>query len=158
MLYALLKAAHLLAAMVWLGGMFFALYALRPAAMGLPPAQRVPLMAQALGRFMNAVLVAVLVILLSGTSMWASVQLSARHIGAPFNVPLDWLVMAALGLLMMAIFGHIRWALLRRLQGAVAAQDWPAGADALAAIRMAVGVNLALGVVIVLVTKVGSVG
>ena len=53
---------------------------------------------------------------------------------------------------MMAIFGHIRFALFRRLQRAVAASDWPSGAKALGSIRSWVGVNLALGVVIVVVT------
>jgi len=52
----------------------------------------------------------------------------------------------------MAIFGHIRFALLRRLQRAVAASDAPAGGRALASIRSWVAVNLALGLAIVVVT------
>ena len=54
--------------------------------------------------------------------------------------------MTALGLLMMAIFGHIRFVLYRRFAAALGREDLPAGAAALAAIRRWVGVNLALGV------------
>ena len=72
--------------------------------------------------------------------------------GGSFAMPLDWTIMATLGLAMMVIFGHIRFALFRRLQRAVAASDWPAGGKALGSIRSWVGVNLALGVVIVVVT------
>ena len=42
MLYAILKLVHLLAAIVWLGGMFFAHFFLRPAAQTLEPALRSP--------------------------------------------------------------------------------------------------------------------
>jgi uncharacterized membrane protein len=56
-----------------------------------------------------------------------------------------------LGLAMMAIFGHIRFALYKRLRRAVAAKDWPAGGAALAAIRTWVGVNLAIGVAIIVI-------
>ena len=44
MLYATLKTIHLLAIIVWLGGMAFALFFLRPAAASLEPAVRLPLL------------------------------------------------------------------------------------------------------------------
>ena len=66
-------------------------------------------------------------------------------------MPLGWTVMATLGLVMVAIFGHIRFALYKRLQRAVAATDWPTGGKALVAIRTWVGINLALGVLTVAV-------
>jgi uncharacterized membrane protein len=70
-------------------------------------------------------------------------------------MPLSWTVMATLGLVMMAIFGHIRFALFKRLQRAVTAADWPAGGKALASIRSWVGVNLWIGVGIVVVLLLG---
>jgi uncharacterized membrane protein len=76
--------------------------------------------------------------------------------GVPVNLPLEWLVMAALGVVMLAIFGHLRFALYPRLSRAVAGQAWPAGATALLAIRRWVMVNLSLGVVIVVVTLLGA--
>ena len=67
-------------------------------------------------------------------------------------MPLAWTLMATLGLVMVAIFGHIRFALFKRLQRAVALSDWAAGGQALGSIRTWVGVNLALGAITVGVT------
>ena len=54
MFYASLKLLHVLAIVVWIGGMVFAHFFLRPAALQLPPPQRVPLMHAALQRFFAA--------------------------------------------------------------------------------------------------------
>ena len=52
-----LKFVHLVAVSVWIGGMFFAHFCLRPAAFELlVPAQRLPLMVGALGRFFRWVM------------------------------------------------------------------------------------------------------
>jgi uncharacterized membrane protein len=152
MLYALLKLLHVLSIVVWVGGMVFAHFFLRPAAMELPPPQRVPLMHGVLQRFFGAVLVAIAIVLATGLWMIGRVAKETVQAGLAFNMPLDWTLMAALGLLMMAIFAHIRFALYKRLGKAVAAQDWPAGGAALASIRTWVGVNLAIGVLIVVFT------
>lgn len=152
MLYATLKLLHVLSIVVWVGGMVFAHFFLRPAAMQLPPPQRVPLMHGALKRFFAAVLVAIAVVLATGLWMIGRVAKETVQAGLAFNMPLDWTLMAALGVLMMAIFAHIRFALYKRLDKAVAAQDWPAGGAALASIRTWVGINLALGVVIIVFT------
>jgi uncharacterized membrane protein len=63
--YALLKSIHLLGIIVWVGGMFFALACLRPAASALEPPLRVALMRDALGRFLNIVLVAAALVLVT---------------------------------------------------------------------------------------------
>lgn len=152
MLYATLKLLHVLSIVVWVGGMVFAHFFLRPAAMELPPPQRVPLMHGVLQRFFMAVSVAIVVVLVTGLWMIGRVAKETVQAGLAFNMPLDWTLMAALGLLMMAIFAHIRFALYKRLGKAVAAQDWPAGGAALASIRTWVGVNLAIGVAIIAVT------
>ena len=152
MLYNALQLAHVLSIIVWIGGMVFAHFFLRPAAQSLEPPQRVRLMHDVLQRFFAAVGVAVLVVLGSGLWMIGRVAKQTVQAGGSFAMPLDWTIMATLGLAMMVIFGHIRFALFRRLQRAVAASDWPAGGKALGSIRSWVGVNLALGVVIVVVT------
>jgi len=72
-------------------------------------------------------------------------------------MPLSWIVMIVLGATMMAIFGHLRGGLHRRLQAALRAQDAPAAASLLARIRAWVVVNLALGVAVVAVMKVGAI-
>jgi uncharacterized membrane protein len=60
--------------------------------------------------------------------------------------------MTAGGLLMIAIFGHIRFVLYKRLARAAAAGDVPAGMQVLATLRTWVGVNLALGVAVIVAT------
>jgi uncharacterized membrane protein len=67
------------------------------------------------------------------------------------HMPMSWMVMATLGLLMMAIFGHIRFVLYKRLQRAVEGSDWPAGGAALGSIRVWVLANLFIGLVIIVV-------
>ena len=152
MLYAILKLLHLLAIVVWIGGMVFAHFFLRPAALQLPPPQRVPLMHGALQRFFAAVLAAVGVVLVSGLWMIGRAARETVQAGLAFNMPLNWTLMATLGIVMMAIFGHIRFVLFKRLSRAVEAQDWPAGGAALASIRTWVSVNLVIGVVVIAVT------
>jgi uncharacterized membrane protein len=149
MIYATLKLLHILSIVVWIGGMAFAHFFLRPAAMQLEPPQRVRLMHATLQRFFAAVLVAVALVLVSGLWMMGRVAKETVQAGLSFNMPLNWTLMTVLGLAMMAIFGHIRSALFKRLSKAVAASDWPAGGAALASIRAWVGINLAIGVVVI---------
>jgi uncharacterized membrane protein len=156
MLYAVLKVIHLLSLMVWVGGMFFTLFCLRPALAALEPPVRVRLMTDVLRRFFAAVSVAAGAVLVSGAWMIASLVRTGSSSGVGFNMPLDLHVMLALGVLMMAIFIYIRLALFARLQRAAGAQQWPAAAAALASIRGWVLVNLVLGALIVVVTRLGA--
>lgn len=158
MFYALLKTIHLLSLMVWIGGMAFAHFFLRPAVAKLEAPERIRLMHDVLGRFFNAVLGAVGLTLLSGLWMIGRVAKQAVQSGGNFAMPLEWTVMAALGIVMMLIFGHIRFALYKRLSRAVTAAAWPAGGAALASIRLWVSINLSLGVVIVAITLLGLPG
>lgn len=152
MLYATLKLLHILAIVVWIGGMVFAHFFLRPAAMSLEPPQRIRLMHGALQRFFAAVLLAIGVVLATGLWMIGRAAKDSVQAGLGFNMPLDWTLMATLGIVMMGIFGHIRFSLFKRLSKAVASSDWPAGGAALASIRTWVSVNLAIGVVIIVIT------
>ncbi len=152
MLYATLKTLHVLAIIVWIGGMVFAHFFLRPAVAALEPPVRLRLMHDVLGRFFKAVLVASLLSLVSGVWMLGRVARQVVQSGGSFDMPLAWTVMAVLGVAMVAIFMHIRFALYKRLGRAVAAADWAAGGAALAQIRTWVTVNLGLGVLVVVVT------
>ena len=152
MIYNLLKLTHVLSLIVWIGGMVFAHFFLRPAALQLPPPERLRLMHDVLRRFFAGVTVAIVLVLVTGLWMIGRVAKQAVQSGGSFAMPLDWMLMTALGIVMMAIFGHIRFALFKRLARAVAASDWATGGQALASIRTWVGVNLALGVSIVAIT------
>lgn len=158
MLYAFLKTIHLLSIIVWIGGMVFAHFFLRPAVAELEPALRLRLMHAILGRFFRAVLVAAVFTLASGSWMIGRVAKQVVQAGAQFTMPVTWMIMSVLGLLMVLIFGHIRFVLFKRLGLVITAADWPAGAAALGQIRLWVSFNLAIGVLIVLLTLLGVAG
>jgi uncharacterized membrane protein len=141
---------HVLGITVWVGGMFFAYMALRPAAAQvLEPPQRLPLWSQTLGRFFRWVWLAVVLILVSGLAMMGSLG------GA--NAPLYTWLMLLIGIAMMLIFAHVYFAAFRRLERAVASSDWKAGGAALGQIRKLVGLNLALGLVTITDATAGKV-
>ncbi len=152
MLYATLKTLHVLAIVVWIGGMVFAHFFLRPAVAQLEAPLRLRLMQDVLGRFFKAVFAASLLALATGLWMLGRVAKQVVQSGGQFQMPLAWTVMAVLGVAMIAIFMHIRFALFKRLSRAVSAAEWAAGGAALAQIRIWVSVNLTLGVLVLLVT------
>ena len=119
----LLILFHLLAVIVWIGGMFFAHVCLRPvAAAQLPPPQRLPLLAAVLGRFFTVVGWALVL-------LWGSGIIRFAQAGAA--VPASWMAMAGIAALMTVILALIVFRFHRAMLAAVAASDWPqAGARA----------------------------
>lgn len=128
---------HLLGVVVWVGGMFFSHVCLRPAMSELSPQLRLPLWEPVLSRFFTWIAISALVVLLSG------MYLLTRFGGA--SAPWQMNAMAGLGIIMMLVFGHVRFAMFPRLRRAVQAERWPEGARALNGIRRMVTVNLVLG-------------
>ena len=156
MLYASLKAIHLLAIIAWVGGMAFTLLCLRPAAAVLEPPARVTLMHAAMGRFIALVSAAALVAFVTGASMVGIAWSASARAGLAFNMPLDWYTMIGLFFFMLAVFIHIRMVLFARLARAVAAQRWADGAAALGAIRWEVTLNLVFGIFIIVFVRLGG--
>lgn len=157
MLYASLKAVHLLAVIGWLGGMFFVLMCLRPAVhevLEAPP--RVRLMHATLRRFLRIVGLAVLAILLTGAAMIAMAWRDRAAAGLAFNMPLDWYAMIGLFVVMVVIYLHVRLPLFARVGQAMAAERWPDAGAALVAIRWEVAINLVLGIFIVVLVRLGA--
>ncbi len=148
MLHATLKSIHLLAMFVWLGGMFFTLFCLRPALGVLePPPLRPRFMNAVLQRFFVAVSWAASLMLASGVLMMLPGASTGAH-PAPAVA-----AMAALGIVMIGVFVFVRLVPFRRLQAALAASDGPGAGAALNAIRQLVALNLAIGAAIVLITQ-----
>lgn len=143
-----LKTLHLLGIIVWIGGMVFTHFFLRPSLTVLEPPARLALMAAVLGRFFKAVLWASLIVLGSGVWLLGRAAKAVVQSGGVFQMPVYWWLMLVLGTTMVAIFMHIRFAMYPRLTRAVAAGDNPAGAAALGKVRQWVAVNLALGALI----------
>jgi uncharacterized membrane protein len=137
---------HLLSDVIWIGGMFLAYVAVRPAAAEvLEPPQRLRLWTGIFRRFFPWVWAAVIVILGSGFLM----------IGQMGTVPSYVIVMTVIGIAMSMIFLHLYFAPFGRLKRAVAAEDWKAGGAALNQIRMLVATNLTLGLINVAVGVLG---
>lgn len=153
MLYSVLKLVHLLSIIVWVGGMVFAHFFLRPAVAETVEVAglRIRLMDAVLKRFFAGVTLSVVLVVGSGVWMIGRMARMAAQTGGHFSMSLSWTLMATLGLVMVAIFGHIRFALFKRLRRATNASDWPTAGKALAGIRTWVGINLALGLATVAV-------
>ena len=152
MIYATLKTIHVFSIVLWIGGMAFAHFFLRPAVAQLEASVRLRLMHDVLGRFFQAVLVASLLTLVSGVWMLGRVAKQVVQSGGSFEMPLAWTVMAVFGIVMVAIFMHIRFVLFKRLGQAVAASEWSAGAAVMAQIRRWVSINLGTGFLVLVVS------
>lgn len=129
---------HITGVVVWVGGMFFAHMALRPAASILPPPQRLPVLAAAVTRFLAWVALAIAAIFATG------VALIAWRGGLATMAP-GVHAMVALGIVMTLVYLWVVAVPLRVLRSGVAAGDWPRAGAAMARIRMLVLVNLVLG-------------
>ncbi len=140
---------HLAAVVVWIGGMSFAHFCLRPAAVAVLQApQRLPLMSSALGRFFTIVGWAIVLLWASGLAMFVGVFTGAGR--APWN----WNAMAALGAVMTIVFLVIVLRGHPRMREALEAGELPAAGAALDAIRRLVVVNLLLGWITVAVATI----
>src|SRR5512135_466659 len=105
---------HLFGVIVWVGGMFFAYMALRPAAAELlSPPQRLPLWGGTFARFFPWVWVAVALILSSGFYMIAI-------LGGFKGVSPHVHIMLAIGLVMVLIFTYVYTRPYQALKHAVA--------------------------------------
>jgi uncharacterized membrane protein len=138
--WALAVALHQLATIVWIGGMFFAHMALRPAVGELLEApQRLPLMLRVFARFFAWVWAAVILLWVSGS--WIFLDVFGGQAGLYIHA------MMGIGSVMTLLFAFIWFVPYRRMKAAVAASDWPAAAGSLALIRAVILTNLVLGLI-----------
>lgn len=137
MLRQLLVFLHLAGGVVWVGGMFFAHFCLRPAALRLlEPPQRLPLWVATLGAFLGYTAVAVVLVLLSGFTLLFEAGFR--------QVPIGWHVMMGSGLVMAGIFAWVYGVCYPRLRRHTFAGAWPEAGAALDGIRRLVATNLVL--------------
>ncbi len=149
MLLIILLAIHLLAAVFWVGGLAFAYTMLRPSAAALDAAARLPLWRRVFDRFLPWVGVSIVALLGSGVAMIFLV------FGQPSGAPLYVNLMAATGIVMMALYLHVVFAPWRRFRAALDRGALPEAAPSLNQIRVIVGINLLIGVVTVVVGGTG---
>ena len=140
---------HSLSAVIWVGGMFFAYQALRPATAALEPGPRLMLWSRALERFFAWVFAAIVLLLVTGYAMVFGVYAGFGGIGLHIHL------MQGIGILMMLLFFHLYFAPWRRFRAAVAREDWAEGGRQLGQIRTIVTINLVLGLVVVAIATSG---
>ncbi len=147
----ILIALHALAATVWVGGMFFALFVLRPTTSELLEAStRLSFWCKALRRFFLWVWLAIL--LLPITGFW----MIFVHLGGIGNVGWHIHAMLALSIVMILLFLHLFFAPYRRLRRAADMDNCDAGAQSLNQIRRLIGINLTLGLIIIAIAVAGK--
>lgn len=137
---------HLLAALVWVGGMFFAWMVLRPAIIAaLKGPSRLKVWVQVFPRFFVWVWAAVIVLPITGIGMiqlnFTSFETAPRYVQ----------IMMGLYVVMVALFLRIHSLQLPELQRAVEAEQWSEGVAALGRIRRLVGINLIIGLAVVVI-------
>jgi uncharacterized membrane protein len=149
LLTVVLLALHILAAMFWVGGMAFAYAMLRPATGPLDPPVRLALWERVLARFLPAVGVSIVALVVSG--YWLVFHTFGGFAGAALYIH----VMQGLGILMMLIYLHLMFAPWKRFRAAVLGAAFPEAARQLNQIRILVAVNLVLGIATVVVGGTG---
>ena len=144
-----MKLIHLLAIVVWVGGMFFAYVVLRPsAAEVLQPPERLRLWDKVFSRFFNWVWLGIFLVLVSGFYM-------IYLFGGFASLPLYINLMLLLGLVMMLIYVYVFFKCYVQFNRLVAKQAWPAAGAMLGTIRKLVGLNLSIGMLTIAVAIIG---
>lgn len=142
---------HVIAVIVWIGGMFLGVVAIRPALAELDVPTRARLFAGIVGRFLPWVWAAMVTLLGSGFYM-VSTSFDGGISGTPWFVRL----MMGLGLFMMMLMAHVSFAPYRRLKRALAAKDDALAAKAMKQMGLLMTVSLVLGLIVILAAMMGA--
>lgn len=140
---------HALAAVIWVGGMFFAYLVLRQALGAIDPHARLDLWRRVFSRFFPWVWASIVALLVSGYGM------VLFGLGGFADAGVHVHVMQATGLLMTALFLHLYFAPWRRLRRALAQSDEHTATAQLTQIRRIVAINLVLGLITVAIGASG---
>ncbi len=147
---SLALALHVVAAVVWVGGMAFAYWFVRPVAgSALEAPARLALWRGVFARFFPVVWACIAVLLASGYYMMLGPLGGVAAVGVHVHA------MHGLALVMTAIFAHVFFAPWQRFRRAQDHGDRDRAPAELDRIRRFVAVNLALGLIVVVVAGGG---
>lgn len=133
-------AIHILCAVIWVGGMFFAIVVLRPSIAALEPAQRIAMHNRVFRRFFLVIWHVMPIALITGFAMAFGV------LGGPASLPWNVNAMMAIGIIMAVVFVALVFGPYRRFRAAVSTAR---AGEAAERIRRLIVLNLALGLVTV---------
>ena len=145
-LWGWVLALHVLCAVLWVGGMFFAYVVLRPSLSVLEPMQRIALHTQVFRRFFLVVWHAMPLILITGFAVLFGFYGGMANVG--WNIHL----MLLLGLIMSVVFVVIFFGPYARFRRTTDRNTLVAMIDR---IRKLIAINLVLGIVTVIVALLG---
>lgn len=147
---AIALAIHILSAIIWVGGMFFAYVCLRPVASSLlETPQRLPLLSGVLKRFFRWVWVAIILLLTTG--FWMGFGLFK----ALSNWPLYVQLMMGLGIFMALLFVYLFFVPYQRLTKVLAKNDLKEAGCQFGRIQLIVAINLILGFLVSIIASAG---
>ena len=135
---------HVIAAVIWIGGLFFSYVLLRPALSDVDQAQRLAIWADVLRRFFPWVWMCIFVLLLTGFYL-------IFLLGGFTRIGLYVWIMLGVALVMILVFKFVYVAPFKHLCRGVEEEKWEVAAYALGTIRKLVAFNLALGIVTIVV-------
>ena len=139
--YAGLKALHLLCAVLWVGGMFFAYVVLRPSMAAIEAPQRMLLHTRVFKKFFLVIWHAMPLIIITGFAMLGL-------IGGMADATWQVHAMLGLGLIMAAVFLAIFFGPYRQFRRTTDRNRMASSVDS---IRKLIGVNLILGLITVVI-------
>lgn len=151
MLQSISIALHLLSAVVWVGGMFFAYVVLRPTTVGLlEPPVRLAVWSEVFRRFFPWVWLAILILVTTGNVMIFGVFGGMKQAGLHIHI------MNGIAWVMIFLFLYLNLGPLKGLRVSIADQNWGIAAEFLARIRRIIAINLSLGLAVIVIAGAGK--
>lgn len=138
---------HILAAVIWVGGLFFCYALLRPALGTIDEQQRLTIWAKTLKKFFPWVWLCIVVFLATGFYM-------ISLLGGFSAIGMHIYVMGGLAIIMIVIFKFVYAAPFQHLCRGVEEKKWEVAAFALGTIKTLVAINLLLGITTIFVATI----
>ncbi|HTW69412.1 MAG TPA: CopD family protein [Acetobacteraceae bacterium] len=146
-IWSWLLALHILCAVIWVGGMFFAYVIMRPSLSVLEPPQRLLLHTQVFRRFFLVVWHVMPLLLISGFILVFGL------FGGMANVPWNIQAMMGIGIIMAVIFVVLVFGPYARFRRTTDRNRMAANIDS---VRKLIGVNLVLGLITVVIAALSQ--
>jgi uncharacterized membrane protein len=141
-------ALHQLATIVWIGGMFFAHFALRPTIkQTLEPPARIQVALGVFRRFFPWVWVSIATLWVSG--LWIAIDVYEKNVGLHVHI------MMGIAFVMTLVFVYLYVVPYQAMRAAVEYENWRWASAKFSRIRKLMAVNLMLGLLTAIVAVTG---